>query len=104
MKAYWLTNFTCRQASARSVYRMVKSRWRIQNQGFNDAKNRYGIEHICHHQPNSLLAQWLIVALAIERCYPLRNLHRDTQRMRTAIELLRQLWFNLLRPRAWDSS
>ncbi len=29
---------------------MAKSRWEIENQGFNDAKNRYGFEHICHHE------------------------------------------------------
>jgi hypothetical protein len=54
--------------------------WEIENQGFNDAKNRYGFEHICHHEPQSLLAVWLItcLALTIERLYRLRYLHRGT--------------------------
>ena len=81
---------------------MAKSRWEIENQGFNDAKNRHGMEHICHHEPNSLLLQWLITALAltIERLYRLRYLHRGTHRVRTAIELVRLLWLTLSQPAA----
>ncbi|MGA2329952.1 MAG: transposase [Bryobacteraceae bacterium] len=80
IEAYWLTNFSSRRVGSRSLNRVAKSRWEIENQGFNDAKNRYGLRHVCHHQPNSLLLQWLITALAltIERLYQLRYLHRGT--------------------------
>ena len=63
-----------------SFYRMAKSRWEIENQGFNDGKNRYGMEHICHHEPNSILIVWLLIVLAmvIERLYRLRYLHYFT--------------------------
>jgi len=76
---------------------MAKSRWEIENQGFNDAKSRYGFLHICHHEHNSLLLQWLITALAltIERLYQLRYLHRGTHPVRSAIELVRLLWLSL---------
>jgi hypothetical protein len=30
---------------------MAKSRWEIENQGFNDAKSRHGLEHICIIMP-----------------------------------------------------
>jgi len=84
---------------------MAKSRWEIENQGFNDAKNRYGFRHICHHEPNSLLLQWLITALAltIERLYRLRYLHRGTHAVRSAIDLVRQLWLSLGRPVEFDT-
>jgi len=36
-----------------------------QNQGFNEAKNRHQLEHICHHHDNSLLIMWLLNALAL---------------------------------------
>lgn len=103
---YWLTNFSSRRVGTRSLYRLAKSRWEIENQGFNDAKNRYGMDHICHHEPNSLLLQWLITALAltIERLYRLRYLHRGCHRLRTAIELVRLLWISLGRPVALDTS
>ena len=76
---------------------MAKSRWEIENQGFNDAKNRYGFEHICHHERKSLLAVWLLtcLALTIERLYRVRYLHRGTHPVRTAIDLLLLLQLSL---------
>ena len=89
VEAYWLTNLPSRQISRRCLYAMAKSRWQIENQGFNDAKNRYGLEHICDHDPNSLLIVWLLtcLALTLERLYRLRYLHRGTHPVRPAILL-----------------
>lgn len=89
-----------------SLYHMAKSRWEIENQGFNVAKNRYGIEHICHHEANSILLNWLItlLALVIERLYRIRYLHRGTHPVRSAKELCRLLWLGLSRLPAPDSS
>ena len=97
IQADWLTNFSKRQAGSLSLYRIAKSRWEIENQGFNDAKNRYGFEHTFHHQPNSLVAVWLITLLAIviERLYRIRYLHRGTHRRLSASQLCRLLWLNL---------
>jgi len=106
IEAYWLTNFSSRRVGSRTLYHMAKSRWEIENQGFNDAKNRHGMEHICHHEPNSLLLQWLILVLAltIERLYRLRYLHRGKHPGRTAIQLVRLLRLCLSRPAGLDSS
>lgn len=106
VEAFWLTDFPSRQLSSRSLYYLAKSRWEIENQGFNDAKNRYGFEHLCHHHPNSLLLMALLTALAltIERLYRLRYLHRGTHRVRAAADLVFQLWLSLSSPRALDSS
>jgi hypothetical protein len=38
VEADWLTDFGPRQISSLSLYHMAKSRWEIENQGFNDAK------------------------------------------------------------------
>ncbi len=106
IEAFWLTDFPTRRVSSRSLYRMAKSRWEIENQGFNDAKNRHGLQHICRHHANSLLVGWLLtlLALTIERLYRLRYLHRGTHRVRTAIELVRLLWLSLARPSFTDTS
>ena len=106
VEADWLTNFPPRQVGSLSLYHMAKSRWEIENQGFNDAKNRYGIEHICHHHTNSILLNWLLtlLALVIERLYRIRHLHRGTHPVRSAEELCRLLWLNLSRSPAPDSS
>jgi len=76
---------------------MAKSRWEIENQGFNDAKNCYGFEHICHHERHSLLVVWLLtcLALTLERLYRVRYLHRGTHPVRTAIDLLLLLQLSL---------
>jgi hypothetical protein len=79
---------------------MAKSRWQIENEGFNDAKNRYGLEHIRHHQERSLLMMWLLtcLSLTLERLYRLRYLHRGSHPVRTAIDLCRMLVLGLSLP------
>lgn len=104
--ADWLTNLTPGKAGSLSLYRMAKSRWEIENQGFNDAKNRYGINHICHHHANSILLNWLLtfLAIVIERLYRIRYLHRGHHPVRSAQQLWRELWLSLGRETVLDSS
>jgi len=106
VQAYWLTNFPSSTVGSQSLFRMAKSRWEIENQGFNDAKSRHGLEHICHHHANSLLIGWLLtmLALTIERLYRLRYLHRGKHRVQSSAQLLLHLWLSLSRPYAADSS
>ncbi len=106
VEACWLTDFPKHAVDSRALYRMAKRRWTIENQGFNDAKNRYGLEHICHHEANSLLITWLLTAFAltIERLYRLRYLHRGTHPVRAAIDLLRTLRVSLGHPLTADTS
>ncbi len=102
VEAYWLTDFPVHQVGPRALYGLAKSRWEIENQGFNDAKTRYGLEKIRHHHENSLLVGWLVVVLAmtIERLYRLRFLHRGTHRVDTPVTLLRRLWLRVGSPQA----
>jgi hypothetical protein len=44
VEAQWLTDLPARRVGSLSLYPLAKSRWEIENQGFNDAKNRYGLE------------------------------------------------------------
>jgi hypothetical protein len=106
VEAEWLTDFPIRQVGSLSLYHMAKSRWEIENQGFNDAKNRYGLEHICHHEKNSVLLNFLItlLALTIERLYRIRYLHRGIHAVRSAEQLCRLLWVSLSRRPVPDTS
>lgn len=106
IEALWLSDWRISEVPSQALYHMAKSRWEIENETFNVAKTHHGMEHICHHQGNSLLVSWLILllALAIERLYRLRYLHRGTHPVRTAIELVRALQRSLGRPVASDTS
>jgi len=97
IQAEWITNFPNSKLGSLSFYRIAKSRWEIENRGFNDGKTRYGMEHICHHEPNSILVVWLLILLAMvmERLYRLRHLHRGEHDIRSAADLCTFLWLTL---------
>jgi len=67
-----------------------------------DAKNRHGLEHICHHERKTLLVVWLLNCLTqtIERLYRMRYFHRGTHPVRAAIDLLLHLKLSLGMPAA----
>src|SRR5258708_29440802 len=90
----------------RSLFVMAKSRWEIENQGFNEGKSRHGLEHICHRHANSLLITRLLacLALTIKRLYRLRYVHRGSHPWRSSAELVLALWINLFRPCSADTS
>jgi len=98
--AYWVTDLSTRQVSSQTLYRLAKGRWTIKNQGFNDGKSRYGLDHVPHHEANSLLIHWLLVllTLTLERLYRLRYLHRGTHAPISAITLTRRLRLSLGQP------
>jgi hypothetical protein len=106
VEAYWLTNFPSSRVGVASLFHMAKSRWEIENEGFNEAKSRHGLEHICHHHAHSLLIRWLLamMALTIERLYRLRYLRRGTHTPHSGAQLLLTLWVNLFRPYPADTS
>jgi hypothetical protein len=107
VEAYWLTDWPTHKVGAPSLYKMAKSRWEIENQGFNDGKNRYGLEFVGHHHQNSFVMRWLIAILAIviERLYRQRYLVRGCHGPMTPIAFLRLLRLALApRPKAADST
>ena len=105
-EAYWLTDWSPAQIGSRALFGVAKSRWEIENQGFNDAKNHHHLEHIYHHHPTSLLIGWLLVmfALTLERLYRLRYLHRGRHRPCPAIDLWRTFRLSLATPTPCNSS
>lgn len=92
-----MTNFPIAKLGTRSFSKLAKSRWETENQGFNEGKNLFGLEHIQHHHPNSMLVNWLFVlrALLIERLYRIRYLRRGSHPRITAMQLKDTLRFNL---------
>ena len=100
VEAYWLTDFSARRVSSQTLYHLAKGRWTIENQGFNDSKTRYGLNHVPHHHANSLLIHWLLVVLTLtlERLYRLRYRHRGTHPPLAAMQLLRRFRLSLGQP------
>jgi len=41
IEAYWLTDISKSEAVSQALYSMAKSRWKVENRGFNEAKNRH---------------------------------------------------------------
>lgn len=97
IEAMWLTDWPMAQVPSQALFHMAKSRWSVENEGFNVAKTLHGMEHLCHHHATSIVANWLLLllALTIERLYRLRHLHRGAHGVRTAIQFLRALRVNL---------
>jgi len=106
IEAEWLTNIPRRVKHPRRIVLMGKGRWSIENQGFNDAKNRYHLEHVSHHEANSITMRCLLIFLAItiERLYRLRHLHRGTHPVMTSIDLWQALVCSLGRCSGYDDS
>lgn len=104
-EAYWLSDWSSSRVGPLTLYGMAKSRWEIENQGFNDAKNRHALEHIQHHHPASLRIHWLLVmfALTLERLFRLRYLHRGNHCPQSAIALVRCFRLSLATPIGPDS-
>jgi hypothetical protein len=96
VEAYWLTNFPHARCGSRALFHLAKSRWEIENHGFNDGKTRHGMEHIRHHHANSLLIDWLLIALAlvIERLFRTRFLHRGKGSPLSAQTFVTYLWLS----------
>ncbi|MBL8178494.1 MAG: transposase [Bryobacterales bacterium] len=105
-QAQWFTNLPASKVGTLTLFKMARSRWEIENQGFNDCKSRQGFEHICHHEPHSLVICWLLtlLALVIGRLFRIRYLHRGNHPIRSAIELVRLLRLSLGQPRFLDST
>lgn len=104
--ACWLTDYAVEEIGSEALFRLAKSRWEIENQGFNDAKNRYGMEHICHHDANAITVGWLLLllSLVIERLYRLCFLHRGSHPSTSAADLVALLWLALRCPSLHDTS
>jgi hypothetical protein len=99
--AYWLTNIPRDRLNCRDIFAMAKSRWEIENQGFNEAKAYHGMEHACRHSANALLVTWLIalMAMVIDRLFRHCYLHRGNHPVIAAIDLCLRLWLSLRDPK-----
>ncbi len=61
----WLTSFTVTQQNVREIAQAGRMRWKIENEGFNEQKNGYAMEHFCNcNDFNAMLCLYLILQIA----------------------------------------
>lgn len=61
----WLTSFKTGKDNVREIARAGRMRWKIENEGFNEQKTGYDMEHFCDcRDPNAMRALYLLLQIA----------------------------------------
>ena len=61
----WLTSLRVTRKNAQEIARAGRMRWKIENEGFNEQKNGYEMEHFCNcNNFNVMLCLYLILQIA----------------------------------------
>jgi len=63
------------------IYHGGHRRWGIENKAFNELTQAYHLEHCYHHEPNSMLAQMLILMLGFTLFTAFAQLHSQLLRL-----------------------
>lgn len=61
----WATTLSVEQASSREAVEVGRSRWDIENRGFNEGVNAYGLNHVYRHEPKAMIVFFLMAMLAM---------------------------------------
>lgn len=72
----WVTTLSDMQAPSRTVTEIGHSRWKIENETFNELVNRWHGDHVYRHHGNAILILWLLsfVAANVFMAFYRRNL------------------------------
>jgi hypothetical protein len=72
----WATTLSKHRANTEVVAKLGRSRWCIENQGFNELSNHWHADHVYKHDPVAILNFWLMsmIAYNLFRVFFLRNL------------------------------
>jgi len=60
----WVTSLPKEMIGTKGVIRLGHDRWAIENQGFNEAVNRWHSDHLYKHHPVAILVFWLMCMIA----------------------------------------
>jgi hypothetical protein len=72
----WATTLSKHRANTEVVAKLGRSRWCIENQGFNELSNHWHADHVYKHEPVAILNFWIMsmIAYNLFRVFFLRNL------------------------------
>jgi len=90
---FWVTTLSPHQASTATVIALGHQRWAIENQGFNELTQDWHADHVFRHDPNAILAFWLLalVAYNIFHAFVDRQIRPARRRGLTCLHWARQL-------------
>jgi hypothetical protein len=60
----WVTSLPADRIGSKAVVKLGHDRWAIENQGFNEAVNRWHSDHLYKHHPVAILVFWLMCMIA----------------------------------------
>jgi hypothetical protein len=81
----WVTTLSPVRANAKVVVELGHSRWKIENQGFNELVNHWHSDHVYKHSAEAILNFWLLTMLAVNvfHAFFFRNLKECLRRTYT---------------------
>lgn len=94
----WMTTLSSPQAPTDLIREVGHSRWDIENRGFNELGEHWAMDHCFHHEPNTILAILLILALAfgLTTLFFDRNLKPALRQGNTRLFLAQRLMEDLI--------
>lgn len=102
----WVTTLSQHRAATITAVQIGHARWDIENHGFNETSNAWHADHVYKHEPNAMLAFWLMTMLAYNLFHAFfhRNLkpaYRNTiNKLHLARMILSELYQRLPLPSA----
>lgn len=94
---FWVTTFSCAEASTRSIWQGGHGRWDIENQGFNYLVNHCDFNHPFHHEGNAILAFVLtnLIAYVLTSAFYRLNLKPQARRQCCLTTVIQLFWLSL---------
>jgi hypothetical protein len=91
---WWVTTLDSAVASTRTIIEIGHARWKIENEGFNEAANHFFLDHVYRHDPRAMIALYLVGFLVynVVHAFYRRNLkpeRRETTSLRMITEYLK---------------
>ena len=90
---------TCMDMKLKSLYRIIKARWDIENKTFNNLKNNANLSHCFVHGGNAVegVLSLTFIASNIFQLFKLRRLRNSNKNQKEVVRLLRKGLYTIKR-------
>ena len=89
----WATTLSAQWAGTEDVVDIGRSRWDIENRGFNEGANHYKIKHVYRHELNAMVVIFLLAMLAMNlfEVFYRRNLKPELREQYSKLDVSRMV-------------